>query len=273
MRIFVEKQEVLERLRKEVKNVAIYADNLSSDQAKSVAAFMKRMTGKYGISDKFGKLLPNTLHNQLDFYKRGSDTVSEDSCKQIEFLQLLIADEIWVFDNGYDNFAPNGRLAKKIEEFGTPVKFLCASSDGKEWEFYRGETYVTDNEGKMECHDYYIVETIATENQASMENPAGKVQAKAMRMIGSTQLSDEENSLAKRAVYISQLLGYLSVRAAVRNDSELETKINKLLRSANKVMFGILLSDGCSDAELKAYDASLDFTENDAMELRQVYVV
>lgn len=106
-----------------------------------------------------------------------------------------------------------------------------------------------------------------------MESPAGKVQAKPMRMIGSTQLSDEENNIAKRAVYISQLLGYLSVRAAVRNDSELKTKVNELLCSANRVIFGILLSDGCSDTELKAYDASLDFTENDVMELRQVYVV
>lgn len=125
----------------------------------------------------------------------------------------------------------------------------------------------------MECHSYYIVETIAAENQTSVENLAGKVQTKPMRMIGSTQLSDEENNLAKRAVHISQLLGYLSVRAMVRNDSELETKVNELLRSANKVMFGILLSDGCSDTELRAYDASLDFTENDVMELRQAYAV
>lgn len=269
MRAFVEKQEVLERLGKEVKNVAIYADNLSFEQAKSVAAFMKRMTETYDVSDKFGKLFPNTLHNQLEFYKRGDDAMSKDDCKKIEFFQLLIADEVWVFDNGYDNFTQNGRLDKRLEASGKSVKFLCASPDGKDWDFYCGNDYVVaGDEDRMECYSYYIVESVETENPVSTVK-----QAKPMRMLGSTQLSDEENRLVVKAVHISQELGHLSMRAMVRNDNELESKVNKLLRSANKVFFGILLSDGCHDIELKAYDASLDFTENDVTELRKAYAV
>ena len=269
MRAFVEKQEVLERLGKEVKNVAIYADNLSAEQTKSVAGFMKRMTDTYDINDRFCKLFSNTLHNQLDFYQRGDDTVSKEDCKKIEFFQILIADEVWVFDNGYDNFTQNGRLDKRLEAFGKSVKFLCASPDGKDWDFYCGNDYVVaGDEDRTECYSYYIVESVETENPVSDVR-----QAKPMRMIGSSQLSDEENRLAKKAIHISQELGYLSIRAMVRNDDELDSKVNKLLRSVNKVFFGILLSDGCSDAELRAYDANLDFTENDVAELRKTYAV
>ena len=50
-------------------------------------------------------------------------------------------------------------------------------------------------------------------------------------------------------------------------------KINKLIRSSNKVLFGILLSEKCNDNELKAYDANLDFTEADIVELRKAYAV
>lgn len=99
------------------------------------------------------------------------------------------------------------------------------------------------------------------------------IKAKPMRVLGSEQMSDDENRLARKAICMSQVLGDLSIRAMVRNDNELDEKINKLLRSSNKVLFGILLSEKCNDNELKAYDANLDFTEADIIELRKTYAV
>lgn len=87
------------------------------------------------------------------------------------------------------------------------------------------------------------------------------------------QMSDDENRLAIKAICMSQMLGDLSIRAMVRNDNELDKKINKLLRSSNKVLFGILFSEKCNDNELKAYDANLDFTEADIIELRKAYAI
>ena len=269
MKAFVKKKDVLARLGNEVKNVAIYADNLSKEQAKSVAKFMKSMVEKYPISDKFGKLFPNVLHENLNFYGPKNSPVNPDDVKKMEFFQLLISDEIWVFDNGYDNFTQNGRLDKLFEHHTKSVKFLCMSPDGNDWDFYCGNDYVVSgDEDNIECYSYYIVESIETENVVSTVK-----QAKPMRVLGSEQMSDDENRLARKAICMSQVLGDLSIRAMVRNDNELDKKINKLLRSSNKVLFGILLSEKCNENELKAYDANLDFTEADIIELRKAYAI
>lgn len=82
MKVFVEKQDIVARFGNEVKNVAIYADNLSAKQAKSVAKFMKSMIEKYPISDKFGKLLPNVLHENLNFYSPKNNTMNSDDIKK-----------------------------------------------------------------------------------------------------------------------------------------------------------------------------------------------
>lgn len=82
MKAFVEKKDILARLGNEVKNVAIYADNLSKEQAKSVAKFMKSMVEKYPISDKFGKLFPNVLHENLNFYGPKNSPVNPDDVKK-----------------------------------------------------------------------------------------------------------------------------------------------------------------------------------------------
>ena len=110
-------------------------------------------------------------------------------------------------------------------------------------------------------------------NVAIYADNLSKEQAKPMRVLGSEQMSDDENRLARKAICMSQMLGDLSIRAMVRNDNELDEKVNKLLRSSNKVLFGILLSEKCNDNELKAYDANLDFTEADIMELRKAYAI
>ena len=269
MKAFIEKKDILARFGNEVKNVAIYADNLSAEQAKSVATFMKSIKTKYPISYKFGKLFPNVLHENLSFYGPKNETINPDDVKKMEFFQLLIADEIWVFDNGYDNFTQNGRLDKLFESNEKSVKFLCMSPDGTNWDFYCGNDYmVSDDKNEIECYSYYIVESIETDNIVSTVK-----QAKPMRVLGSQQMSDEENRLARKAICMSQVLGTLSIRAMVRMDNELDEKINKLLRHTNKVLFGILLSEKCNDNELKAYDANLDFTEADIVELRKTYVV
>lgn len=71
MKAFVEKKDVVSRLGNEVKSVAIYADNLSKDDAKSVAAFMKDAVATYDVNDCVGKTgVKNVLHNQLSFYKK-----------------------------------------------------------------------------------------------------------------------------------------------------------------------------------------------------------
>lgn len=94
-----------------------------------------------------------------------------------------------------------------------------------------------------------------------------------MRILGSEQMSDEENRLARKAICMSNALGNLSIRAMVRNDNELGEKVNNLLRSSNKVLFGILLAEKCNDTELKSYDAIVDFIKADIKELRKEYAI
>lgn len=270
MRKFVERVEVIERFGKEIKNVAIFADNLSVEQAKSVAAFMKKAVVEYGISDKVFKKIPNVVHNKLDFYKRGVESISDDDCKKIEWFNLFIADEVWVFDNGYDNFTRNCRLAYRLRYMGKSVKFLCMSPDDNDWDFYYGYDYVVaGDKDNIECYDYYIVDAI--ENDKSDDVVAGP--CKRMRTIGSSELSDVENELVIKAMKMAQECGYVSMRAMVRNDNELDKKMNEFLRSANEVFFGILFSEGCTEKELRDFGAKLDFTASDIADVREQYAV
>ena len=270
MRKFVERAEVVERFGKEIKNVAIFADNLSVEQAKSVAAFMKKAVVEYGISDKVFKKVPNVLHNKLDFYKYGVENVSDDDCKKIEWFNLFVADEVWVFDNGYDNFTRNGRLDYRLRCAGKLVKFLCMSPDSSDWDFYYGYDYVVaGDEDNMECYDYYIVDAI----EDAKSDDAVTEPCKHMRAIGSSELSDVENELVIKAMKMAQECGYVSMRAMVRNDKELDKKMNDLLRSTNEVFFGILFSDGCTERELRNFGAKLDFTASDIAGVRTQYAV
>lgn len=270
MRKFVERAEVVERFGKEIKNVAIFADNLSVEQAKSVAAFMKKAVAEYGISDKVFKKVPNVLHNKLDFYKHGVENISDDDCKKIEWFNLFIADEVWVFDNGYDNFTRNGRLDYRLRCMGKSVKFLCMSPDGSDWDFYYGYDYVAAGDyDNMECYDYYIITAIEDDKSDDVASEP----CKCMRTIGSSELSDVENELVIKAMKMAQECGYASMRAMVRNDNELDEKMNGFLRSANEVFFGILSSDGCTEKELSDFGAKLDFTASDIADVREQYAV
>lgn len=88
MKVFVEKKDVVSRLGNEVKSVAIYADNLSKNDAKSVAAFMKDAVVTYGINDCVGKTgVKNVLHNRLSFYEKLSLQNTDEPCK---FLVIIL---------------------------------------------------------------------------------------------------------------------------------------------------------------------------------------
>lgn len=93
MKVFVEKKDVVSRLGNEVKSVAIYADNLSKDNlskedAKSVASFMKNAVATYGINDCVGKTgVKNVLHNRLSFYEKLSLQNTDEPCK---FLVIIL---------------------------------------------------------------------------------------------------------------------------------------------------------------------------------------
>ena len=252
MKVFVEKKEVFAGFGNEVKNIAIYADNLSKDDAKSVAAFMKDAVVTYGISDYVGKTgVKNVLHNQLSFYKKLALQNTDEGYLFVEFANLLLCDEVWVFDNGYDNYAIGGRLDERLRDFEKPIRFLAKTDDS--WDFYQGRSMVRDEDGDLYDNYYLIVDEISYE----------KNHATSLRALSKAVLSDAEYDVASAGLMLIKQAEYVNLRGMVRGDEQLMTESNAIMRVGNEVVFGILGVGKCNDETLRLYRAKLDFAQED----------
>lgn len=261
-KVFVEKKDVFARFGNEVKNIAIYADNLSKDDAKSVAAFMKDAVTTYGINDCVGKTgVKNVLHNQLSFYEKLALQNTDEGYLFVEFANLLLCDEIWVFDNGYDNYAICGRLDERLRDFEKPIRFLAKTGDS--WDFYQGRSIEHDENGELQDNYYLIVDEISYEENNSTS----------LRALSKTALSDAEYDVASAGLMLTKQAEYVNLRGIVRGDEQLMVESNAMMRVGNEVVFGILMTDKCDEKTLKLYRAKLDFAQEDMAELREKYNV
>lgn len=262
MKAFVEKKDVVARLGNEVKNIAIYADNLSKEDAKSVAAFMKDAVVTYGVNDCVGKTdVKNVLHNQLSFYEKLALQNTDEGYLFVEFANLLLCDDVWVFDNGYDNYAIGGRLDERLRSFEKSIRFLAKNNDS--WDFYQGCSMVRDENGDLQDEYYLIVDEIAYENH----------NVTSLRTLSKKMLSDAEYEVASAGLMLTKQAEYVNLRGMVRGDEQLMVESNAILRIGNEVVFGILGVDKCDDETLHLYQAKLDFAQEDMSVLREKYDV
>lgn len=262
MKAFVEKKDVLARLGNEVKHIAIYADNLSKEDAKSVAAFMKDAVATYGIHDCVGKTgVKNVLHNQLSFYEKLALQNTDEGYLFVEFANLLLCDEVWIFDNGCDNYAIGGRLDECLRDFEKPIRFLAKTDDS--WNFYQGRSVIRDENGDLQDNYYLIVDEIMYENH----------NATVLRALSKDVLSDVEYGVASAGLMLTKQADYVNLRGMVRGDKQLVAESNIIMRIGNELVFGILGVDKCDDEMLRLYQAKLDFAQEDMSALRERYDV
>lgn len=263
-KVFVEKKEVLARFGNEVKNVAIYADNLSKDDAKSVATFMKDIVATYDINDCVGKTgMKNVLHNQLSFYKNLALQNTDEGYLFVEFANLLLCDEIWVFDNGYDNYVIGSRLDERLRDFEKPIRFLAKTSDDDLWDFYQGRSMVRDENSDLQDNYYLIVDEIMYE----------KNNVTSLRALSKKELSDAEYDVASAGLMLTKQAEYVNLRGMVRGDESLMAESDAMMRVGNEVVFCILGVGKCDDETLRLYRAKLDFAQEDMTVLREKYNV
>ena len=262
---FVEKKEIVKEIKN--KKIAIYADNLSKEDSLLVQKFMKDAVKHYDLNmtiKRTGKT--NILHNHLPFY--APVPVKEEPCLIIEFMNISVCDEIWIFDNGYHNYERGGRLDERLRDLEKPVKFLCKTDDS--WDFYQGrETHYNEASDELEDDYYLIVDEISCETTSN----ASVEPVKTLRNISHEELSEKEYELTKTAFLLIKYAEQVALRAMVRQDDTLLQKAKSFIKSGNEVFFGILSVPTCDDVMLRNYDAKNDFTQTGLDELCEQYAV
>lgn len=262
---FKTKKDIEERIRNNVKNIAFYADNLTKEDCILVDLFLKSADKKYGVNYHICEVR-NTLHNNTDFYKSYMPKNNWTGWISVELTNLLLCDEVWIFDNGYDNYKLNGRLDNVIKSLKKPVKFLAKTSDGKSWDFYKGRDMVRNANDELQENYYYIVEEYDFVPDNERQNSNNQ-----LRPISKTTLSEKEYELAFSALELTQFMGKLSIKASVRNDNELLNKINPFLKTGNEILMDILSCNSCDEETLKLCQAKLDFAAPDVEKLINDY--
>lgn len=266
MKNFVHKPEMMKEFGITVKHVAIYADNLDEKVALTVKPFVESMM-KHGVDCYFGPSKSwNVLHENLEFYKMAK--IMHKKPVHIEFLNIMLCDEVWIFDNGYDNYPVGGRLDGRLRDLGVSVKFLCRVNDA--WDFYAGRDSSYDKESDKIVDDYYLIGEMLDNNAET-----GKRQCCCTgRKLSRGELSEREYDLAIEALCLSHMIMFLEIKGAVRQDDSLVAKANQYLGTVNKVLLGILSSeDVCDESLLRTYSAKNDFTKAELELLARVYEV
>ena len=253
MKSFVDKTEMMKEFGTTVKHVAIYADNLAEQIVVTIKPFVESMM-KYGVDCYFGPSKSwNVLHENLEFYKMAKVMNKKPVC--IEFFNIMLCDEVWIFDNGYSNYPIGGRLDERLRDLGVSVKFLCRVDNT--WDFYAGRDSSYDEESDELVDDYYMIGELLGNTGGVDERPC----CCTGRKLSKELLSEKEYDLAMEALGLSHMIMFLETKGIVRQDNSLVTKANQYLSTVNEVLLGILSSkDVCDDGVLQTYSAKNDFT-------------
>lgn len=247
----VDKTEMIKEFGTTIKHVAIYADNLDEKIAATIKPFMESMA-EYGVDCHFGSSKSwNVLHDNLNFYRMTKVMKEKAIC--IEFLNILMCDEVWIFDNGYDNYLVGGRLDERLRDLGISIKFLC-QTEGT-WDFYMGRKSSYDENADEVVDDYYMI------GEVEICNNKAKPCCHTCRSLSMEVLSKREYELATEALNLSHMIMALETKGMVRQDNSLIKKANQYLGTVNEVLLGILMSEQiCDDNTLQTYSAKNDFT-------------
>lgn len=136
----------------------------------------------------------NVLHDNPKFYKMYASK-ENGRCPgwmAVELTNVLLCDEVWVFDNGYDNYRLDGRLDNVLMNCKKTVRFLYKTPNGSSWDFYkcREVTYGSKNEV---MNDYYLV----IDEYGIVDEPQAACK---MRSISKEFLTDEEYDIVFNAL-------------------------------------------------------------------------
>lgn len=251
--------------RKDAKRIAIYADNLSRKDCMLVQKYVRTACRMYDVDCHVEGSVVNVLHDTPKFYKMYVPKENERCSRwmAVELTNVLLCDEVWVFDSGYDNYRLDGRLDNVLMNCEKKVKFLCKTPNGSSWDFYKCREMTYDSKGEA-MNDYYLVageSDIMNELQATSK----------MQPISNEFLTDEEYDIVFNALQLTQMTGNFSIKAAVRNDDELADKIKPLMQTGNEIIIDVLTRDECDEKILKLCQAKLDFVAPDVERLMNKY--
>lgn len=263
--LFKLKTEVEEEIRKDVKHIAIYADNLQRKDCMLVQKYVKTACRMYDVDCHVEGGVMNVLHNNPKLYQM---YVPKENGKcpgwmAVELTNVLLCDEVWVFDNGYDNYRLDSRLDNVLINCEKKVRFLCKTPDGSSWDFYKCREVTYDSKGEA-INDYYLVV-----DECGVVNEPQTVCK--MRPISKEFLTDEEYDPVFNTLQLTQMMGNFSIKAAVRNDDELADKIKPLMQTGNEIIIDVLTKNECDEKTLKLCRAKLDFAALDAERLMNEY--
>lgn len=208
----------------------------------------------------------NILHDNTNFYKPYVPKNNWTGWVSVELTNILLCDEVWIFDNGYDNYKLNGRLDNALKSLEKPVKFLAKTSDSKTWDFYKGRDMVRNANDELQEDYYYIAEEYNFVSDNERQNSNNQ-----LRPISKTALSEKEYELAFSALELTQFMGELAIKASVRNDNELLDKINPFIKTGNEILMDILSCNSCDEETLNLCQAKLDFAAPDVEKLINDY--
>lgn len=260
------KKDVENEIKRNVKYIAIYADNLTKEEAITVDKYLKAVSVKYDI-DYHIYDVRNVLHNNTKFYKHLIPENSHLGWMAVELTNVIYCDEVWVFDNGYDNYKFDSRLDNILTQFEKPVRFLAKTPDNKSWDFYKGRDVIRNNADEF-INNYYL---IVDEYSIIMPKDTKLNGKRHLRPISKTVLSEKEYDLVFSALQISQFMDKILLKAIVRNDNELISKIKPFIRTSNEIIIDILTTDNCSDEILNLCEGKLDFAAPDVEKLINDY--
>ena len=186
----------------------------------------------------------------------------------IEFFNIMLCDEVWIFDNGYDNYPVGGRLDERLRDLGVSVKFLCRVDNT--WDFYAGRDSSYNEESDKIVDDYYLIGEMLDKNDVTYKRQC----CCTGRKLSMDELSEREYNLAIEALRLSHTLMFLEMKGIVRQDDLLVEKANQYLGPVNEVLLGILSSeDVCDESLLRTYSAKNDFTKAELELLARAYEV
>lgn len=206
------------------------------------------------------------MHENLEFYKIAKVMHKKPVC--IEFFNIMLCDEVWIFDNGYDNYPVGGRLDERLRDLGVSVKFLCRVDNT--WDFYAGRDSSYNEESDKIVDDYYLIGEMLDNNAETDKRQCCCTGRKLSR----GELSEREYDLAIEALCLSHMIMFLETKGAVRQDDSLVAKANQYLDTVNEVLLGILSSeDVCDESLLRTYSAKNDFTKAELELLAMAYDV
>lgn len=250
------KKNVENEIKHNVKHIAIYGDNLTKDEVVAIDKYLQIASIKYNI-DYYIYGIKNILHNNPEFYRHLSPADNQLGWMAVEIANVTYCDEIWIFDNGYDNYELNGRLDHVLTNFEKPVKFLAQTPDKKSWDFYKGRSVIHTINNELQ-NDYYI---IADEYNDDYNESKDKSETMCkMRPILKEVLSEREYGIVFNALQMVQFMGGLALKATVRNDNILIDKIKSFIKTGNEILIDILEKDSCSDETLQLCEAKLNFS-------------